>query len=115
MPLYILRSACSQLGCLVLTLALLAFPLAGTKPEHAPILIPLATHLVPLGASLQSPSGSPFQLPSFLAPGRLVLGPLPSPPLAPNLYSDSRLHITSHVFRYPGATDRPNCRSPPSA
>jgi len=56
---------------LVLTLALLAFPLAGTKPERAPILIPLATQLVPLGTSLQSPPSSHLDLPSFLAPARL--------------------------------------------
>jgi len=115
MPLYTLRSSCSQLGCLVLTLALLAFPLAGTKPERAPILIPLATQLVPLGTSLQSPPSSHLDLPSFLAPARLVLGPLPSAVFGPIAESNGRIHnLTSFGFLDSHAIDIPNGRSPPS-
>jgi len=62
---------------LVLALALLALPLAGITIERAPILTPLATELVPLGTSLQSAPSSPFLPTSFMAPARLVLGPLP--------------------------------------
>src|SRR6266852_3155120 len=56
MPPYIRRPICSQLGFLLLGLTVLALPLAGIRVERAPILTPLATELVPLGTSLQSPA-----------------------------------------------------------
>jgi len=115
MPLYSRRSICSQLYCLTLTLALLALPLAGTKVERAPILTPLATELVPLGASLQSPPTNLLYLTSFAAPARLFLGPLPSAAFAWNADSDGRVqNITSSGFVESRATDSPNGRSPPS-
>ena len=115
MPPYTRRSICSQLGCLVLALALLALPLGGTGTERAPILTPLATELVPLGTSLQSPPTNLLYLPSFAAPARLVLGPLPSTVLAPNPDTDGRVHtITSLGFADSRAIDSPHGRSPPS-
>jgi hypothetical protein len=54
------RTICSQLGFLVLALALLTLPLAGITIERAPILTPLATDLVPLGTSLQSSPDGQF-------------------------------------------------------
>jgi hypothetical protein len=114
-PRYTRRSICSQLGCLVLALAVLALPLAGIRIERAPILTPLATELVPLGTSLQSPLSGPLNLSSFLAPSRLVLGPLPSAVLGPNADSKRRIHNTTG-FGFPDshAIDIPNGRSPPS-
>jgi len=115
MPIYSLRRVCSQLCCVTLTLAFLGLPLASVKPERAPILSPLDTNLVPLGASLQSPPDRPFQPPSLLATSRLVFGPLPASVLALCLFSDGRLHVTNQVFHNRITTAKPNCRSPPSA
>jgi hypothetical protein len=115
MPPYNPRTICSQLLCLTLTVALLAVPLVGTGNERAPILIPLATELVPLSTSLQSPPVSPFRLPSFATGGKLVLGPLPSPALSLSLDSHVGLRITSPSFRDRRASDKPVGRSPPSA
>ena len=101
---YTRRSIVAQLYCLALTLALLALPLAGIVPEHAPILTPLATELVPLGTSLQLPPTNPFHLPSLEAPARLVLGPSPSPAIALNPDSDGRLQkVASRGFSDSGA------------
>ena len=113
MPPYIRRPICSQLGFLVLALTVLALPLAGIRVERAPILTPLATELVPLGTSLESPpSGSPH-LPSFLAPSRLVLAP--SAIFGPNADSKGRIDkLTSFAFCDSHAVDIPNGRSPPS-
>jgi hypothetical protein len=94
---------------------LVALPLAGSRPERAPILTPIGMEPVPLDAGLQGPPGSPFQLASLLAPGRFVLGPMPSPALALNLYISNHLHITSAGFRDRRATCRSGGRSPPSA
>jgi hypothetical protein len=115
MPPYTRRLIYSQLCSLALTLALLALPLAGTRIERAPILTPLATELVPLGTSLQSPPTSLFHLPSFAAPARLVLGPLPSAALAANAGSDGQIqNLASPGFPDSGAIDSPHGRSPPS-
>ncbi len=112
---YTRRSICSQLGCLVLALAVLALPLAGISIERAPILTPLATELVPLGMSLQSPPSSHLDLPSFLAPARLVIGPLPSAALGPNADSKGRIrNLTSLGSPDSRPIDIPNGRSPPS-
>src|SRR5579863_8631278 len=73
---YSARSFCSQLCCLALALLVAALPLADVKPVRAPILTPLGAEPVPLGTGLQLPSGGPFQPPSLLTAGRLVLGPL---------------------------------------
>jgi hypothetical protein len=115
MPPYTQRPIRSQLGFLVLALTVLALPLAGIKVERAPILTPLATDLVPLGTSLQSPpSGSP-DLPSFLAPSRLVLGPLPSMIFGTHGDGRGRIHnLTNLGFLELRALDIPNGRSPPS-
>jgi hypothetical protein len=108
------RLARSQLGCLVLTLSVLALPLAGVARERAPILIPLATELVPLGSSLQSPPGGPFDAPSFLAPARPVLGPLPSAFFELNADSNGQIrNLTNLRFPDSRAIDIPNGRSPP--
>jgi len=99
MPPYTRRLISSQLACLVLALAVLPLPLAGNSIEHAPILTPLATELVPLGTSLQSPPSCPVDLPSLLAPARLVLGPLLSVVFGPNAGNEGRIHnLTSFGF-----------------
>jgi hypothetical protein len=109
------RLICSQLGGLVLALALLALPLAGIAIERAPILTPLAADLVPLGTSLQSPVVSLFHPTSFMAPARLVLGPLPSAVFEPNADSKDRIHSLIRLgFPDSRAIDIPNGRSPPS-
>jgi hypothetical protein len=105
----------AQLACLVLALALLALPLTGITIERAPILTPLATELVSLGTSLQSPPSSPFLRTSLMAPARLVLGPLPSAVLEADADSKGRLRKkTSHTFPDSRAIEIPNGRSPPS-
>jgi len=115
MPPYIPRPICSQLGCWILALAVLALPLAGISVERAPILIPLATELVPLGTSLQSPPSGPVDLPSLLASARLVLGPLSSAVLGPNADGKGQIrNLTSLGFPDSRAIDIPNGRSPPS-
>jgi hypothetical protein len=115
MPPYIRPPICSQLGFLLLALTVLALPLAGIRVERAPILTPLATELVPLGTSLESPPSTPLDLPSFLTPARLVLGPLPSAIFGSNADSKGRIHnLTSFAFCDSHAIDIPNGRSPPS-
>jgi hypothetical protein len=115
MPPYTRRPIRSQLGFLVLALTVLALPLAGTRVERAPILTPLATELVPLGTSLESPPITRLDLPSFLAPARLVLGPLPSAIFGTNAESKGRIHnLTNLGFLELRALDIPNGRSPPS-
>jgi hypothetical protein len=112
---YSRRSVYSQLGCLVLALAVFAIPLAGISLESAPILTPLATELVPLGTSLQSPPNSHFDFSSFLAPGRPVLGPLSSAVFEPNAGRKSRIHNRASLgFPNSRAIDIPHGRSPPS-
>jgi len=112
---YIRRPICSQLGRLVLALVVLALPLAGLSVARTPILAPLATELVPLGASLQSPPSGNLDLLSFIAPARLVLGPLPLAPFGPNTDYNGRLHNFANVgFPDSRSIDVPNGRSPPS-
>jgi hypothetical protein len=104
-----------QLGCLVLTLILLALPLAVTTQERAPILVPLAIELVPLGTDLQSPPASLSHLPSLVAPARLVLGPLPWAVFVLNPDTGAPLqNIMGPGFPDSSATDCPHGRSPPS-
>jgi hypothetical protein len=115
MPPYTRRPIGSQLGFLLIALTVLALPLAGIKIERAPILTPLATELVPLGTSLQSPPSTHLDLPSFLAPSRLVLGPLPSAIFGTHSDGKGRIHnLTSFGFSDSHAIDIPNGRSPPS-
>jgi hypothetical protein len=112
---YSRRLVCSQLGCLVLAVAVLALPLAGICIQREPILTPLARDLVPLGTSLQSPPSGHLDLPLLLAPARLVLGPLPLAAFGPNADSKGRIHnLASFVFPDSGSIDVPNGRSPPS-
>jgi hypothetical protein len=115
MPPYTRRPIGSQLGFLLIALTVLALPLAGIKVERTPILTPLATELVPLGTSLElPPSGSP-NLPSFLAPVRLVLGPLPSAIFGTNPNNKGQIHnLRTFGFSDSQAIDIPNGRSPPS-
>ena len=110
------RSICSQLSCLVLALALLASPLASISTERAPILTPLTTNFVPLGTSLQSPPSSHSELPAFLAPARLLLGPLPFEAFGPNADSQGQIRgLASLGFPDSRPMDIPNGRSPPSS
>jgi hypothetical protein len=112
---YSRRLVCSQLGCLVLAVAVLALPLAGISIERAPILTPLAAELVPLGTNLQLPPSGHLDLPSLIAPVRLVLGPLPLAAFGPNADSKGRIHnLTSFGFPDSRSIDLPNGRSPPS-
>jgi hypothetical protein len=105
----------AQLCPLVLALSLLALPLAGIIREQPSILTPLATELVPLGASIQSPSVIPFQLPALLAASRIVLGILIAGVLAVNLSGSKRFGIVTiaGVVNF-GAIESPTGRSPPS-
>lgn len=105
----------ARLCPLVLALSLLALPLAGIIHEQPSILTPLATALVPLGASLQSPSVAPFQLPALLAASRIVLGILIAGVLAFNLSGSKRFGIVTiaGVVNF-GAIESPTGRSPPS-
>jgi hypothetical protein len=105
----------SQLGCLVLALAVLALPLAGIRFERARVLVPLATELVPLGTSVQLPASNQLDLPSFLVPTRLLLGPLPFAVFGLNAGSNGRIrNLISLGFSDSRAIDIPNGRSPPS-
>ena len=99
----------------MLTLALLAFPLAGIRIERAPILTSLATELVPLGTSLRSPLDSPIHVPSFVVAAKLVLGPLPSAALEANVDGNGRIQsIASPCFPDSDSIGSPLGRSPPS-
>jgi len=99
----------------MLTLAVLALPFAGIRMERAPILTPLATELVPLGVSLESPPATHFHLPSLVVAARLILGPLPSAVFAANADSGGQVqNIASPGFPDSDAIDRPHGRSPPS-
>jgi hypothetical protein len=115
MSFYRRRQFCSQLSCFVLALAVLALPLAGISLPRTPILTALAADLVPLGTSLRSPQSDHLDLPSFLAPARLVLGPLPLVVFGPNADSKGRIHnLPNFGFPDSRAIDIPNGRSPPS-
>jgi hypothetical protein len=111
---YSRRSFRSQLGCFVLALVVLALPLAGISVASVPILTPIATELVPLGTNLQSAPSSHLNLPPFLAPARLVLGPLPFTAFEPNADCKARIRLTSFDFPDSRSIDVPNGRSPPS-
>src|SRR5260370_6268312 len=54
---------------------------------------PLATELVPLGTSLESPPAVRLHLPSLLAPVRLALGPLPSAVRSEEHTSELQSHL----------------------
>src|SRR5262249_55693628 len=73
---YIGRYRRSQLSCLILALAVLSLPLSGGKRAAEPILVPLATRLVPLGPGLEAPQSPPLHLPESAAPIKIVCGPL---------------------------------------
>lgn len=115
MPPYSRHSIFAQLSCFVLTLVLLALPLAGVAPKRAPVLLPLATKLVPLGANLQAPLSIPVNPTVFVASARIVLGPLPSEAFKSRSDGHSRLQDIGCV-RLPdsGVIEIPNGRSPPS-
>ena len=100
---------------MILALALLALPLAGIRVERTPILTPLATELVPLGTSLQSPPYTDFHPPLLAAPTRIVLGLFFSIVFSPNPDPDGRVqNLASPGFPDSGAVDSPHGRSPPS-
>jgi len=114
MPRYTPRIVASQLGFVALALALLVLPLAGIRVERAPILAPLATELVPMGASLQSPPANLFRLSNLVVPAKLVVAPPFSAVLAFNADCDGGAHsITIVRFADSLTTDNPNGRSPP--
>lgn len=104
----------SQLCCLCLALAVFSLPLAGRKAASEPILVPLATRLVPLGLGLEAPPGLPLPLPDTAAPHKVVFG-LPA-------VTGIDARDLSHAMRVPAlrSTDAlaariPNGRSPPPA
>jgi hypothetical protein len=115
MPPYKARSLCSRVCCLALALVLVALPSAGFKAERAPILVPFGPEPLPMDTSLQSAPGGSFQIASFLVPGRLILGPSPSPGSETALPNNARIHITSLGLTGRAATSGPNGRAPPSA
>jgi hypothetical protein len=115
--LFIPHSICSQLACLILALSLLMLPYRGGVRVHQDptILTPLTADLVPLGTSLEFPPSSTTNLPSFLAPARLVLGPLPAAVIGPNAEGNNQLRsFFCSGFREWRAPDSSNGRSPPS-
>jgi len=98
-----------------MAVALLALPLAGISIQRAPILTPLVTTLVPLGTAVQSPPSGHLDLPSLLAPARLVLGRLPPAVFEPNADGDSRIHnLPSFGLPESPSVEVPHGRSPPS-
>ena len=108
------RYLCSQLGCLLLALAVLSLPLAGRKTASEPILVPLATRLVPLGPGLEAPQPPPLHVPDSAAPLKIVFG-LPA-------VLGIHPRDCNHAIRLPASlmTDSlrgltPNGRSPPPA
>ena len=115
MPTYTWRRLSAQACCLVLSLSLLALPLAGAKSEREPILIPLATDVVPLGTVLQPAPGDLFHAPLLVAPGKHVLGLMPPRAfvLIPN--SDGRpQNLARQDFFDSSSIDSPHGRAPPS-
>src|SRR5271155_5951678 len=104
----------SQLACFVLALVVFTLPLAGIGVARAAILTPLATELVPLDTSLQSPPSAQLDLPSLLA-SRLVLGSLPLSVFGQHADNKGRIHnLISFGFPDSRSIDAPNGRSPPS-
>jgi hypothetical protein len=114
-PSYNRSSFSAQLLCSLLTLALLALPIAGSRPEHSRVLTPLATALVPLDASVQSPPCPLPQIPSMLVSGRIVLGSPPSPAILISSNHASGVWIPILRISDPDALESPNVRSPPFA
>jgi len=112
---YIRRPIRSQFGCLALALAVLALPFAGIRIKRGPILTPLATELVALGTSLESPLSTDFNPPSLVAPNRIVLGLFLSTVLAHTPDPDDWVqNLASPGFPDSGAFESPHGRSPPS-
>jgi hypothetical protein len=112
---YTRRQTHSQLCAIALALTLVALPLASIETPRVPILTPLATDLVPLDSSLQSQPGCLlFQLPSGVAPVRLVLGYLDSLERLFNPTTRSMVHLTVLGCSDSSAMDTPHGRSPPA-
>jgi hypothetical protein len=93
----------------------MVLPLSGTVATSPPILTPLATDLVPLGTSLQSPPTNAFDFPSLVTPSKLILA-LPLVAFASKLVDASRIQTCISFCSFDSlAIDNPNGRSPPSA
>jgi len=112
---YTARSFHSQLCCLAVILALLALPLTGNGTERSPILSAMATHLVPLDASLQSPPDGEFAPPSLATCAKSISLLPPLLALAAYRPSEPRRQTDEHFLASSGIIQIPNGRSPPSA
>jgi hypothetical protein len=110
---YIQRFGWSQVCCLIFTLAVFSLPLAGKEATQTPILIPLATKLVPLGTSLESPQEIVFQLSELVSPGKVLLGPLAKFGVEPNAGAGAE-GIPVVGWAGLGQFDFPRSRSPPA-
>src|SRR5215469_4625862 len=103
-----------QLCCLCLALTVFSLPLAGRKAAFEPILVPLATRLVPLGQGLEAPPGLPLALPDFSAPLKIVF----ALPAVTGIHPRDLSHAMP-VPAFPStdslAARTPNGRSPPPA
>src|SRR5215472_3406395 len=83
MPSYTRWRVYSQLCAFAVVVSLLALPLAGGESQKIQILTPLATELVPLGATLQSQPHIPLGFPAFATATRVILGILSASCLVP--------------------------------
>jgi hypothetical protein len=110
---YIQRLGCPQVCCLIATLAIFSLPLAGGEATQTPILIPLATKLVPLGTSLESAPVVVFQFPELAGSAKIPFGPLPRVGFEPNIRAGAP---NIPIVRLPdlGQIDVPHGRSPPA-
>ncbi|MGO9452091.1 MAG: hypothetical protein ACLQDV_13780 [Candidatus Binataceae bacterium] len=112
---YTYRRVFTQLCSLAVVLAFLALPMAGVDAAPAPILTPLATQLVPLGASLESPPAVPFDVPAFAAPAKVVLGLLIPAALEPQRETGGRaFNFAAACLADSNLVDAPRGRSPPA-
>src|SRR5215469_11422147 len=106
------RYRCSQLGCLLLALAVLSLPLAGRETGAEPLLVPLATRLVPLGPGLEAPQPAPLHVPDSAAPLKNVLG-LPTVIRIHQRDSSRAIRLPAFLTTDPLRGLTPNGRSPP--
>jgi hypothetical protein len=101
-----------QVCSLIVTLAVFSLPLAGRDATQTPILIPLATKLVPLGTSLESPPVV-FQFPELAGSAKIPFGPLPRVGFEPNIRAGAP-NIPVVRLTDLGQIDVPHGRSPPA-
>ena len=110
---YSQRLRCSQLSCLIVTIAVFSIPLAGREATQTSVLIPLATKLVPFGTSLESPPVVVFQFPELAGPAKIPFGPFPRVGFEPNIRVGAPNLPVVRLADW-GQIDVPHGRSPPA-